>query len=182
MLERLVLEVEVKLPCADLDAVRRRLGELGAEPLGVQEQEDTFFAHPQRDFAATDEALRLRRVGARLELTYKGPKQPGPAKARSEYTIAPESDPTAMLTSLGFRVAHTLRKRRDAHRLGSVEVALDTVQGVGTYVEVEALGDDADAARAQVADAVARLGLDRLPEETRSYLELFLDAAGRPTA
>jgi len=45
---------------ADHDAVRAALAE-DAEALGTVEQVDTYFDAPHRDFAATDEALRLRR-------------------------------------------------------------------------------------------------------------------------
>ena len=54
-------EVEVKLP-ADHAAVRRRLAELDAEPLGAVIQRDTYYDAPHREFAETDEALRIRRV------------------------------------------------------------------------------------------------------------------------
>ncbi|WP_380676690.1 class IV adenylate cyclase [Salinigranum sp. GCM10025319] len=54
-------EVEVKLP-ADHTAVRRRLAELDAEPLGTVIQRDTYYDAPHREFAETDEALRIRRV------------------------------------------------------------------------------------------------------------------------
>jgi adenylate cyclase, class 2 len=175
-----VLEVEAKVALrgpADRTALERRLRELGAMPGPPQRQEDTFFRHPHRDFVATDEALRLRRVGARLELTYKGPKHGGATKARVEQTVGLASDPTALLASLGFVPVATLGKTRIAHHLGPVEVALDLVDGVGEYVEVEATGSDREAATKLVEDALRRLGLDREPREMRSYLELKLSSA-----
>ena len=171
---RAVLEVEAKVRLRDRPALERRLRELGAMAGPVQRQEDTFFRHPQRDFAATDEALRLRRVGAKLELTYKGPKQGGATKARVEHTIVVASDPTALLASLGFTPAATLGKVRVPYHLGHVEVALDVVDGVGEYVEVEATGADREAAGKLVEDALRKLGLEREPREQRSYLELAL--------
>jgi adenylate cyclase class 2 len=53
-------EVEVKVP-ADHDGVRKRLSELNAVALGRVRQVDTYYDAPHRDFAETDEALRLRR-------------------------------------------------------------------------------------------------------------------------
>lgn len=53
-------EVEQKFPLADVAAVERRLAELGAQAGGTVEQVDRYFNHPVRDFAQTDEALRLR--------------------------------------------------------------------------------------------------------------------------
>ncbi len=171
----------MKLPLADFGPVRDALRALGAAPLGVSDQEDTFFRHPQRDFAATDEALRLRSAAGTLELTYKGPKQAGAAKARLEQTVAVVEDPSALLASLGFQAVHRVRKRRESHRLDGlgVEVALDQVDGVGSYVEVEAMGTDAEEARRRMAEAVRRLGLDGVRPERRSYLEILLAAQTR---
>lgn len=173
---RAVLEVEAKVALRDRAGLERRLRELGAQAGAPQRQEDTFFRHPARDFSRTDEALRLRRVGARLELTYKGPKQGGALKARVEQTVAVAADPTALLASLGFVPAATLGKVRVPYHLGHVEVAIDEVDGVGLFVEVEATGADREAAGKLVEDALRRLGLDREPREARSYLELKLGA------
>ena len=166
--------MEAKLPLRDRAGLERRLRELGAAPGPAQRQEDTFFRHPQRDFAATDEALRLRRVGARLELTYKGPKQGGSAKARVEQTVGLAADPTALLASLGFTPVATLGKTRVPYHVLHVEVAIDDVDGLGLFVEVESTGADREAATRLVEEAVRRLGLEREPREHRSYLELKL--------
>ena len=179
--EAAVLEVEAKLRLRDRAGLERRLRDLSAVAGPSQRQEDTFFRHPSRDLAALDEALRLRRVGARLELTYKGPKQGGPTKARVEQTVGLASDPTSLLAALGFTPAATLNKTRVPYRLGPVEVALDVVDGVGEYVEVEATGADREAATRLVEDALRRLGLEREPREPRSYLELSLSQA-KPAA
>lgn len=173
-----VLEVEVKLPFPDGDRAQlvQRLLELGATAGPIQHQVDTFFEHPARDLAASDEALRLRRVGARLELTYKGPRLGGSTKARIEHTVQVASDPTALLASLGFAPKANLAKQRRPYHLGPVEVALDTVEGVGSYVEVEATGADREAATKLVEETLRRLGLQGHARERRSYLELALQA------
>ncbi|WP_144799139.1 class IV adenylate cyclase [Halorubrum depositum] len=55
-----MFEVEVKVP-ADVDAVRERLREVGAERVDARRQRDVYYDAPHRDFAETDEALRVRR-------------------------------------------------------------------------------------------------------------------------
>ncbi|WP_232685738.1 class IV adenylate cyclase [Halobacterium zhouii] len=54
-------EVEVKVP-ANHDEVREALDDAGAAPQGVVAQADTYYNAPNRDFAETDEALRVRTV------------------------------------------------------------------------------------------------------------------------
>ena len=71
----MMLEAEIKLMLDDATRERllARLESRGARLLGESRQCDEYFAHPSRDFARTDEALRLREVDGALRITYKGP-------------------------------------------------------------------------------------------------------------
>ena len=172
-----MLEVEAKVRLDDPEALRRRLVDLGAVAQEVQEQRDAFFRHPQRDLAAGDEALRLRQVGSRFELTYKGPRHAGSgAKARIEQTVAMAQDPTALLESLGFQVAVRLAKRREPFHWGRLTACIDWLDGLGVFLEVEAMGPDAETARHEVAAALQRLGLGDQPLVQEAYIELAVRA------
>ena len=83
----MAIEVEQKFRVADVTALERRLTSLGTERGATESQVDSYFAHPQRDFAQTDEALRLRRVGQRNYVTYKGPKLDTTTKTRHEIEL-----------------------------------------------------------------------------------------------
>lgn len=182
------LEVEAKVALDGPDELRAALHRLGATRGTAGLEEDVFFAHPGRDLAAADETLRLRTMPpagssaqGSFELTYKGPRQAGAYKAREERTVRMADDPTALLRALGFRVAARLRKTRERHRLGALEVTLDHVEGLGWFAEVEATGADARAAEAAVQAALRELGLDGRPRVQQAYVELAL-AAGAPAA
>jgi adenylate cyclase class 2 len=171
-----VVEVEAKVALPEGPAaVREALRRLGAVAGRAAVEEDAFFAHPSRDLVAADEALRLRRTPDGFELTHKGPKIGGAVKSRRETTAHLADDPTALLQALGFRRTVRLRKSRERHRLGGLEVTVDEVQGLGWFAEVE--GPDA----AAVEDGLRRLGLERRPRLRESYLELAL-AAGASAA
>lgn len=177
-------EVEQKFRVAGHAAVADRLTALGAVAAGEQAQNDLYFAHPARDFARTDEALRIRSVGERNFVTYKGPKVDTTTKTRRELELplaagaAGRQQFAELLEALGFRRVAEVRKRRALYALGyqnrSVEVALDDVDGVGTFVELELSADEAGlaAARECLAALAAELGLSQ--PERRSYLELLL--------
>jgi adenylate cyclase, class 2 len=175
-------EVEQKFRVPDPAAIERRLGGLGARWGEPREEVDTYYAHPARDFARTDEALRIRRVGRRCAITYKGPKVDATTKTRRELEIPLDSDRAdswaELLAALGFRPAGQVRKRRrKAHvdwQARSVEVALDEVDGLGTFLELELQADDdqLNAARECLASLATELNLSG--GERRSYLELVL--------
>lgn len=166
------LEVKARVPRERLDALRRELG----PPLAVEEHADAFYAHPARDLAATDEALRLSRRAERVELTYKGPKLDERTKARREVTLAVHDARAAedLLEALGFARVAEVRKTRRLHERAGFEVALDEVPGLGWFVEVErALPDDAARGEAE-REAFALLASWGIAEtERRSYLELL---------
>jgi adenylate cyclase class 2 len=181
------LEVELKFRAGgerDLAAIRDRLVALSATSAGTLDQADTYFAHPARDFAATDEALRLRRVGEQNRITYKGPKLDALTKTRRELELplAPGGEAfeqfSDLLVALGFRAVATVRKRREVLNLSwqgsEIEAALDTVDKVGHFVELETSSDDAKltAARESITSLAKQLGL--VESERRSYLEMLL--------
>jgi len=165
-------EVEVKAR-AEPEEVRKRLAELGAQPVGAEEQEDVYFEHPCRSFLAGDEAFRLRVAGGRAELTYKGPRKLGCTKSRLEVTV-PVCDAAAakaLLELLGFKEAVKVRKKRELYRLGDVEVALDTVEGLGAFVELESRGAPVE----RLLELLKLLGAGEIVSET--YAELAARAA-----
>ncbi len=182
-------EVEQKFPVEDLEAVESKLVENGATVSAAQEEIDTYYAHPARDFAQTDEALRIRRVGPRSWITYKGPKVDTTTKTRREIELplaeVPESvdDWAGLLASLGFSPVAEVRKiRRKASvpwQDRKIEATLDEVSEVGTFVELELVTDESglDAARNCIASLAEHLGL--LKSERRSYLELLFERRTR---
>jgi len=170
-----MLEIEIKSPCDDLDGIERKLRDRGAKFHGEVRQEDLYLSHPCRDFASTDEALRLRREGDDIALFYKGPKLDARSKTREELSVA-VPDPAAMrliLDRLGFRPVAEVKKIRRNYGVGKVEVSLDRVAGLGDYVELEVQDLPIEEGRSMIFALLKELGLERT--ERRSYLELLLE-------
>jgi len=179
-------EVEQKFRLQRPDDLEDRLSELGTSFGPAVEQCDHYFAHPARDFATTDEALRIRSVGALNYVTYKGPKVDSATKTRREIELPIESSGVGadhfaqLLVALGFTSVATVRKdrRRTSVIVGGrpVEICLDYIEPLGWFAELEMVVDDAglDAARATVLELGETLGLTQV--ERRSYLEMLLFA------
>src|SRR5438105_8557348 len=72
------LEIELKFPAPA--GIAAKIVALGARPGSRHVERDHYFNAPDRDFAATNEAFRIRRSGNESRLTYKGPRLAGPAK------------------------------------------------------------------------------------------------------
>jgi adenylate cyclase class 2 len=182
-----MLEIEVKYRVQDWSAVEARLRNWGAEFAEARADADQYFNAPDRDFARTDEALRVRRIGPSNFVTYKGPKTDAQTKTRTEIEVplAP-GEPNAqefgrLLMSLGYKPVTVVHKRRVVCHLSrggfAVEVCLDDVDQVGKFVELEILAppEALETARAVLLKTAEELGLTA--SERRSYLEMLL--AGR---
>ncbi|MHA1775862.1 MAG: hypothetical protein DRO88_10260 [Promethearchaeia archaeon] len=143
-----MLEVEVKIKIRGEDEVRRKLKELGAKPSVHLHHIDKYFdsLHPNRSFALSDEALRLRiseefpiaqrnaEMGStpqnhyaniaseaikRIDLTYKGPKESGVVKSRKEIICNLDNSEAMekILTSIGFFLRCIIDKHRDVFKI-----------------------------------------------------------------
>lgn len=182
-----MLEVEVKYRSPDREKLKQTIASWGAKLQEKRTEADHYFNAPDRDFKATDEAFRLRRIGERNVLTYKGPKQDAATKTRPEIEVPladgdeSATDMVKMLVSLGYRPVAIVRKEREVwefmHEGFHVEVCLDDVEQVGAFVELEIQAEQADFERAKaiVLEAAKKLGLTDLVR--RSYLSMLLEGA-----
>lgn len=177
-----MIEVEVKAHAPeDQDALVKKLDEIGAKRVGEEYQEDIYFNAPHRDFAQTDEALRIRKVqqgdAEDLFITYKGAKMDDVSKTRKEVEVGIEDSAKVadIFQSLSFRPVATVRKKRTIYSLNDLVITLDQVQGVGKFVEIEKEleeGEDTKEALDKIFTTYSQLGIEE-GFERRSYLELM---------
>lgn len=170
-----ILEIEIKAYCDDDEKVRREISAIGGIALNKVREEDIYYNHPARDFAQTDEALRVRLVGDRAILTYKGPKLSSRSKARIEEEVV-ISDIFAMkkvLLHLGFKESGRVVKIREHYRIDDIDISIDEVSGLGIFVELEKKGHQTEEIEKKLFDLADKLGLTKF--ERRSYLEMLLE-------
>jgi len=185
-----MLEIEQKFARADFAALERRLASCARR--GTEEvEEDQYFNAPDRDFARTGEAFRLRRIGPHNFLTYKGPRAAHAVKSRTELEVPlPPGDEAAanhtqLLRHLGYRPVAVVRKHRRTFHLDragfAFTVCLDEVNGLGRFAEVEVLAepDQLEPARVALAELAGNLELHDV--EQRSYLTLILQETQQDT-
>lgn len=180
----MTLEVEQKFRVDDLSALLARLAKHAVALGDVVTQRDDYFNHPLKDFAETDEALRIRSCGEENRVTYKGPKRSLQTKTRCELElpIAPGSTGRAqfreLLLALGFRPVKMIEKRRRTGLLTwkqwEVEVAVDQVVGLGDFAELEIAAEESQFAAAEQALLSLAETLELVQVERRSYLEMTL--------
>ncbi|MBO0768973.1 MAG: class IV adenylate cyclase [Solirubrobacterales bacterium] len=143
--------VELKAHLPDPEAALARSLALGAQDQGTLHQRDTYFP-------ARHGRLKLREIrGGATELIAYSRADTEESKL-STYEITPIADGRALRAALGVRVVVT--KARRLLLLDNVRIHLDTVEGLGSFIEFEAvLGPDSDRAanEAKVAKLAAEL-------------------------
>jgi len=169
------IEIEAKLKVDSLEEVEKKLQELGARFVAEQLQSDIHYDDSNDALTNSDQCLRLRRQTVADKtgyfLTYKGAKEKSDFKKRQEIEIE-VSDADAiqrLLSALGYRQKLCVEKKRRLWRLGECEVALDKLQELGSFVEIEGPGDK------QIARVQESLGLAELPHIKKSYAALIME-------
>ena len=184
-----MFEVELKFPVDSHEVIRQKLKSLESGLFQVLSETtsqhcDEYFNHSLLDFAAKDIAFRIRNRADGHILTYKGPNLDQRAKVREEIELEFNGDEKdkfrRMLFGMGFHSVAAVNKKRDSISVvcegQAIEVCLDDVEGVGTFVEIEqvvAEKSEIAAAKGNLESLATRLGITSQPT-TVSYLEMLL--------
>jgi homotetrameric cytidine deaminase len=166
------VNVELKAVDPDPEATVARCLALGATDRGELHQTDTYFLVRRG-------RLKLRSDESAAELiAYRRPDHP--EATESAYVLAPVSEPAAVAEALDSALGTTVvvSKRRRLFLWEGVRIHLDEVEGLGSFVEVEAVLPDAgdlDAAREKVARLRSELGIADDALVAVGYADLLLD-------
>lgn len=124
--------VELKLELRDPDLARAILRSLGATRAEILEQTDTYYHVPR--------ARLKRRETAGRPAEYIFYDRPDMARARlSRFTIYDEDRARERFGTAPLPVRVVVRKRREVYVAGQVRVHLDDVEGLGRFLEFEAM-------------------------------------------
>ncbi len=179
----MLYEVEMKFRVSDHAPIAEQIQSIGGTFAAAETQVDTYMSHPCRDFAETDEAFRIRNIGDRYYVTYKGPKIDSETKTRKEleFSIVNPAESLQLYQALGFCPVDAVKKTRQLATVNyhhwPISIGLDNVDGLGMFVELETLTseDKLPAARSAVKQLAGELGLTN--GERRSYLNLLQQQA-----
>jgi predicted adenylyl cyclase CyaB len=163
--------VEIKVAVPDLEALRLAVERIGARWSETQEQIDRYYV------MARAERVKLRTINGQAAQMIRYTRPETAAARTSTYEISPVRDDAASqcLVPKGPPVV-TVRKRREIWLRDNVRFHLDRVEGLSTFLELEAVVDamhDEAACRAQVDEIVAALGLDPARFIRASYADLL---------
>lgn len=165
--------------------VTARLAELGYREDGQFVEIDTYYSPQHTDYLVTIECLRVRQREGFAEITYK-PASDEATHSATGVISKPETDvllrdgdqadaANQLMTSIGMVKLVRVEKHRTIYRSPECDhltVAVDTVAGVGTFVETEVKTSGDHDGVAQVENVERQLGITTCEVVTLPYRDL----------
>ncbi|MEM8892701.1 MAG: class IV adenylate cyclase, partial [Bacteroidota bacterium] len=149
------LNIEIKARTERTDEIRQILHDKGADAKGTDHQTDTYFN-------CENGRLKLRQGNIEYSLIhYLRENQAGP-KASQVSLYRPQPDPNLKeVLVAAYGIWKEVVKAREIFFIENVKFHLDTVEKLGTFVEIEAIDRDGS------------IGEEKLLLQCEHYMELF---------
>jgi adenylate cyclase class 2 len=182
------VEIELKLPLTnskEVEALLNKQADFQYESF----QHDVYYNAPHRNFLENtdnvNEWLRVRLTEGKAQINYKD-FQPHDTKVKThciEYEAGVDSEDQLgkILEALNFVKLVDVKKTRKAWHYMDTEVSVDSVEGLGDYIEIEYKGkhtDDIQTARDHLFEVLKTLGAITGELDTRGYPYLMLEKSG----
>lgn len=149
------LNIEIKAKCLDQAKIRSMLLDKNADAKGMDHQIDTYFIVPKG-------RLKLREGNIENFLVYyERDDKEGPKESR---ILLLKNEPGSALKEILLKTQEVLAvvdKRREIFFIDNVKFHLDMVEGLGTFMEIEAIDNDGS------------IGIEELQKQCRHYMDLF---------
>ncbi|TPW21486.1 MAG: adenylate cyclase [Elusimicrobia bacterium] len=148
--------VEIKAAVRDRTALVSRARRLWGAPRRLQ-QRDLFFPCPNGRLK-----LRLQNPGPSYLIAYIRPDRKGPKTSRYVTAVAPEPEALAACLRAALGTGPVVKKTRLLFKSGRTRVHVDSVVGLGDFLELEVVlrrGEGAAAGRREALRLMGRLGV-----------------------
>lgn len=150
-----ILNVEIKAYCTDPDRIRRILQERNADFKGEDHQIDTYFSVPEGRLK-----LREGRIENNL-IYYRRSDTKDPKSSSIDLMPVEKTGDLKKLLSNALETKIVVDKKREIYFIDNVKFHIDEVEGLGNFVEIEAI------------DRTGDIGEEALKEQCVYYMELF---------
>ncbi len=149
------INIEIKAKCADQEKVREILRAHQADFKGVDHQIDTYFNTPNG-------RMKLREGNIENSLIfYEREDQEGPKRSNVILVDVESGSNLKTLLTKALGVLAVVDKQREGYFIENVKFHVDTVKGLGTFMEIEAI------------DTTGAIGRDKLLERCGHYQKLL---------
>jgi adenylate cyclase class 2 len=169
--------IEIKARCARGPEIHEELLKLGADFKGTDNQTDTYFKIEQGG------RLKLRRGNIENSLIqYHRANDAAPKQSNVNLHRPADLEETNTLEAV-LRASHSIlvevKKNRQIYFIDNVKFHLDTVEGLGTFMEIEAIDSDGsksvESLHAQCLKYISHFEIKDEDLLTHSYSDMLLE-------
>jgi predicted adenylyl cyclase CyaB len=164
-----MVEIEVKIKVGDHALLKEELLNLGARLEKERFREtNILYDYPSQLLYKKKQALRLRKIGSKTFLTFKGtPQKSRKFKIREEYEteVKNERQTKKILKALGLVPIFSYQKQRTVFRKGHLKICLDEL-AIGNFMELEGK-------RNEITKWTKALGFSRTDFIRQDYIQLL---------
>jgi adenylate cyclase class 2 len=175
------MEIEVKAKVEDLEEVKRKLIELGAEFTHSNQQDDSFFKPKGRemeDQGPGSRIIRIRKQEDRSFLTMKEMTDTSGVWGEHETEIGNPEETRDMLMKMDYSHLFDLNKVRENGKFDGMNLCLDDIKQLGKYLEVEIIGENHQEAKAKILELFQKIGINEIQIEHRGYARIISENMG----
>ena len=149
------INIEIKARTTRVADIRKYLQENGAACIGTDHQTDTYFN-------VNNGRLKLREGNIENNLIFYSRAETGGTK-QSNVEMMQVADPPVLknILSKAMNILAVVSKRREIYYIDNVKFHLDTLEGFGEFVEIEA------------CDRFEEIPVEKLKEQCEEYMKLF---------
>ena len=175
------MEIETKFKTDNLGELKEKLINIGASFSEEVVQIDEWFMpeHKLNDVQRPgDWIIRIRDVNGEYSVTLKGLTDKTGVWIEHELKIDNPDEMRKIFETMKLKKFLVLKKKRICGKVEGFEVCLDDVEGLGKYLEVEIISDDADDGKAKIDELRKKLGIDDDAVEHRGYVAILQQQRG----
>lgn len=175
-------EIEIKFPLSNGKEVIKMLNDIAKFKYEAH-QIDEYFNAPHRDFTSKPrvcEWLRLRTSNGKYSINYKD-YSPEIFCHEYESEVSSKDHFDSLLKALNFESLVTVDKTRKVFDFEDVEISIDEVVDLGSYIEIEYKGreENIDTIQAYLFDVLNKLNAEVGTQDKRGYPYELLIKMGR---
>ncbi|KAG5830546.1 hypothetical protein ANANG_G00311860 [Anguilla anguilla] len=164
--------VEIKAAVRNLALLKKRAEELSRSAGTLIRQQDTFFN-------AQKGRLKLRNLmnGTGQLIFYERPDVDGPKLSNYSISLTQDPDGLARVLADSLGVKGAVKKERQLYMVGQTRVHVDTVEGLGHFMELEVVmkeGQSAEEGEAIAHKLMEELGVKKEDLIVGAYMDLLL--------
>jgi adenylate cyclase class 2 len=151
------VEIEVKFLDVDIDDIRKRLADAGADlehPMRLMRRDMLDHADNRYSNGHFAERLRIRDEGDKCTMTYKLHRDDSPYPIELETTIGSYDATKQLFEAIGFHSTSYQESKRETWHLDDVEVVIDQWPWTKSYIEIEGQKES------DIKAAAKKLGFD----------------------